>query len=439
MKYKIFLYCVVISFFSLYRQVDALHDINLIGYLNNYDSLARHTSSFLNTLPQSLKINIFKTKGCSGKGLPERHQKIIASGINLFNTQELKLLLGRGLHISGISIYTDSWWHSNEWNKYKSIPNNSIKFAYCVVESTKVPKDIVEKFNKNFDAVIVVDEWFVNVCKNSGVTIPVFALPLALDSDLNSLLSRPLKKKSNSPFTFGCSGLFSPRKNQTLLMRAFDQEFRDNQDVQLIIHGKSERYFKKIEQLARHLRHPGIKLFRKNLPRTEYENFIANLSCYALISKGEGFSITPREALAAGVPSILSNNTGHKVICDANVVYPVASNIQEPTVIFVGNKLSKMDGMQFNCHIRDVRKALRDVYNNYENYLKRAQSGRDWAKKYLAENLKYKYLNLVNPKKVILGPQNKVTDDFFMTNSKTLFSKYQELCGKNAQYEILIK
>ena len=390
-------------------------------------------------MPPSLKINIFKTKGCSGIGLPERHKKIIDAGIPLFNTQQLKILLGKGLRLSGISIYTDSWWHSNEWNNYKLIPNSSIKFAYCIVESTKVPKDIVEKFNKNFDAVIVVDEWFVDVCKNSGVTIPVFALPLALDLDLASLLSRPLKRKISTPFTFGCSGLFSPRKNQMLLMKAFDQEFRNDQNVNLIIHGKSERYFKKIEQLAYRLHNPGIKLFKKNLPRVEYENFIAHLSCYALISKGEGFSITPREALAAGVPCILSNNTGHKVICDANVVYSVPSKIQEPTMIFIGNKLSRMDGNQFNCHIKDVRKALRHVYDNYQDYLNRAQNGRNWAKKYLAENLKYKYLNLVNPKKIILGLQNKVTDDFFMTNSKTLFNKYKELCGTNAQYEVLIK
>ncbi len=224
-----------------------------------------------------------------------------------------------------------------------------------------------------------------------------------------------------------------------LLMKAFDQEFRNDQNVNLIIHGKSERYFKKIEQLAYRLHNPGIKLFKKNLPRVEYENFIAHLSCYALISKGEGFSITPREALAAGVPCILSNNTGHKVICDANVVYSVPSKIQEPTMIFIGNKLSRMDGNQFNCHIKDVRKALRHVYDNYQDYLNRAQNGRNWAKKYLAENLKYKYLNLVNPKKIILGLQNKVTDDFFMTNSKTLFNKYKELCGTNAQYEVLIK
>ena len=76
----------------------------------------------------------------------------------------------------------------------------------------------------------------------------------------------------------------------------------------------------------------------------------------------------------------------------------------------------------------DVRKALRDVYENYQKHLTKAALGRVWVKQYCVESLKPKYLNLVRPKLVILGPDNKITDQHLMTNSKTLFNKYQQLC-----------
>ena len=48
---------------------------------------------------------------------------------------------------------------------------------------------------------------------------------------------------------------------------------------------------------------------------------------------------------------------------------------------------------------------------------------------YSWNNLKYRYLNLVKPKKIILGDKNEVTDDYFMTNSKKLYRKYLRTFG----------
>lgn len=426
------------AFGSIFQDTYAYHNINLIGYLNNYDSLARHTSSFIDALPSNLPIKLFKTKIYPSKNLPDRHKKITQQGIGLLDSKNIRHRVENGLKVSGVSIYTDSWWYFNQLSHFKLIPNSSIKWAYCVIESTKVHPKTVEKLNKTFDAIIVVDEWFVNVCKKSGITIPVFSLPLALN-DLRPLLARPLKTSytPKEPFVFGCSGLFSPRKNQTLLIRAFHEEFKKEPHVRLVIHGKTDGVFKKIESLTKQLKNNRIKLLKKNLSRAEYENLIANFHCYCLVSKGEGFSITPREALAAGIPCILSNNTGHKTFCKEKVVYGIPSNDKEPAAIFIGRKLVRVPGEQFNCKIKDVRRALREVYKNYSYYLAQAQKGREWVKQYLPENLSLKYLNVVNPSKVVFGPHNKITNEYLMTNSKKLFEKYHALCNpKETSFEV---
>ena len=84
-------------------------------------------------------------------------------------------------------------------------------------------------------------------------------------------------------------------------------------------------------------------------------------------------------------------------------------------------------GHNFNCTLADARKALREVYNNYQMYLKKAHSGRKWVQQYLWKNVKAKFLNLIKPKQVIFGETNQITDTFIMTSSKTLYEKYTQL------------
>jgi glycosyltransferase involved in cell wall biosynthesis len=350
----------------------------------------------------------------------------------LRNENQLKTQIANGLRLSGVTIYTASQWGNQKkkitWRNYKKIPNDScLKFAYHVTESTKIPKETVAIFNRHFDGVLIPDPWAVKVYKKSGVSIPVFALPLVLD--LESLLNKPVKtKRLQRPFIFGFSAVDAPRKNHKLLIQAFSQEFGNNSDVQLCIHSRFNNK-KGLNRIRRAIKNSGarnITLIQKAFYRDEYEDFISALSCYVILSKGEGFSITPREALAAGVPCVVSNNTAQKTICETGLVAAVPSTIRE---LAYNEEYRKKMGSMFNCTISDTRKALREVYQNYGVHLARAQKGREWTKQYLLENLKPKYENLVRPKKVILGRDNIITNDALMVNSPQLFDKYRALCG----------
>ena len=65
----------------------------------------------------------------------------------------------------------------------------------------------------------------------------------------------------------------------------------------------------------------------------KYIEFISTFDCYVNLSKGEGFSIPPRESLALGIPCIISDNTAHKTICDSGLVLPVTSKILQMLTI----------------------------------------------------------------------------------------------------------
>lgn len=306
----------------------------------------------------------------------------------------------------------------NGFDDARIVPEQSfINICYALIESTVLPKHWVSFINERFDMAVVADEYYRAVYENSGVTKPVFVQPHGIY--VEDLLQEEMRSTPSTPFVFGCSAFFHDRKNQELLARAFIKEFNNNPDVKLILHGRplglGTEYIDKVRKIVKDAECTNIEIINTGLTKQEYKKMFNSFDCYVILSKGEGFSITPRESLALGKPAIISNNTAQKTIADTGFVYAVPSTIECPI---------PPRGHDFNCDIEDVCKALREVRNNYQTYIEKAQKGREWVKEYLWKNLKPRFMNLFKPKKVILGNENKITDDYIMTTSPELYEKY---------------
>jgi len=411
------------AFCQARKTLDKPYNVNIVGFINDNISLSRHASAFINCLQKKVNLTLIKSRKTNMQDMPKNLRSLINQEIDLTNSKGLRLAQKKG-PLTGITIFTDS--PSISWKEYLKLPNkSSVKIMFAVTERTEIPQAWVKKMNENFDALAVPDEWMIDVFKQSGIHIPIFVLPLVLDQNLQSLLALPPKKEPNKPFVFGMTGGFTPRKNHVLILQAFAEEFGNNPDFRLKLHGAYGKDMPKLLEAKKKYNASNIDIIHKKYSRQEYEDFIRSLDCYSFASKGEGFSITPREAMAAGVPCIISDNTAHKIICKSGFVYPVPSNIIE-AAYFV--PMERYIGNDFNCDINDVRKAMRKVYQNYKDYLALTPQGRKWVKQYLSKNLAPYYLTLVKPKLVILGPGNLLTDEYLMTNSEMLYKKYQQLC-----------
>lgn len=373
-------------------------DATIIGFVRFSNGIGRNTIGALDYLSTSLKINYVKTRPevCSLTDVPLRVQELIAKNDR---------------SPSNVAILYDTL----DENNHLKVPNSKIKIAYSVYEADAIYPQWVSIINNYFDAVFVPDPFLITVYKNSGVNKPLFCAPHFVYMD--DFLAKPLKTKRNPKFTFGLSCRMSEYKNYNKLIDAFINEFGHSKDVFFIFHTVDGFDLEPIKNKIKPFHN--IKLIARNLSSADYGNFMASLDCYCLISRGEGFSLTPREAMALGIPCILSNNTAHKTICDTGLVYAVPSDILE--INKVGNRTC---GHNFNCTMKDVQKALREVYSNYDFYLKKASAAREWVKQYHGLNLKNKYINLIKPTRVILGNENKVTDEYLMTSDRNLYEKY---------------
>ncbi len=296
--------------------------------------------------------------------------------------------------------------------------DSEVKIAYSMFESDAVPKLWVKILNKYYDILLVPDKWLVNVYKSSGVNIPIFVLPLGI------IIKEDWLSKSHSKneiFTFGMTGGFWERKNHIKTMQAFLEAFRGNDKVKLKIHGRFGPYKNNVLQAYQNLGSPdNIEIISQSLNTEDYSSLMENIDCYVFISKGEGFSITPREAIALGKPCILSKNTAHRTICDSGLVIPIEANIKVPAYYEV---FGQQIGNFFDCHTSDVTEAMLNVYQNFDRYQEKVKSGPKWIEQYLWSNLKKRYLSIIRPGKVILGNSNEIHEDCVETTSKALQMK----------------
>ncbi len=381
-------------------------DVNIVGALKFANGLGRVTTSFIDMFSKNFNVKFVDTRPhfTSLEDLPASVTKVA--------------LHKKRRTSDHISILTDNLW-SPEITPSRKMPQSRIRLAVSMCESTRIPGPWVGILNKHFDAVLVPDDFFIEVYKASGVRIPIFVLPLAVY--LDDFLKAPLKTEPGTPFTFGVSAALSRNKNVGMLIDAFAAEYGNNPRYVLKIHsmwqGTSNELRKKIEKLKLN----NVQLLIGELPWEKYVRFMRNIDCYVLLSKGEGFSITPREALALGLPCILSDNTAHKTICKTGLVYAVPCPLVQPSE----KEFYRVDvGNNFNCLIKDVRKALRTVAENYSHYLEKAGERRKWATHYTFDALRERYHTLLRPKKVLKGSRNEITSSYLMTTSDALIEKY---------------
>ena len=382
-------------------------DLTIIGGVSMADGLGRQSIELMEALNNSLKIEFIPTYVDSLQDLPQSilpflHKKKKQLGSILFCQEPIK---------------------GSERKIRSSKRSNHIKIAYSMIESTAIPPDWVKRLNTHFDLVAVPDKFLIKVYEECGVKIPIFELPLG--RNFHPFLTAPLKSTKNSPFVFGSFGAGIDRKNQITLIRAFRKAFGNRSDVLLKIHCRMCNPDQR-EKILTEIEGSSIQFTETPLDQLTYFNFLKSIDGYVSPSKGEGFSIQPREAMALGIPAIVTDNTAQHTICESGYVRIVASNLEEPARYEWRAK--HPCGSFFPCDLDDLTNALIDMEQNYSDYLSKAPLARAWASQYDYPEIKPYYLTLLKPNKVILGRENKITPDALITTSKELYQKYQRIC-----------
>ena len=200
--------------------------------------------------------------------------------------------------------------------------------GYCAWETSKLPDKWVPLINQLSEC-WVPSAWNIEVFKNSGVNIPVYAIPHAVDVD--SLLKRadgdgPDFKVPADKFAFYSIFQWTERKNPIGLLKAFFSEFNIKDQACLVLktylkaHGPGEREF--IRNEISRIREsmfikdaPPVIFIGGDLSSSEIACLHKRGDCLVFPTRAEGWGLCQFEAMAFGKPVITTNYSGHLDFC----------------------------------------------------------------------------------------------------------------------------
>ena len=181
-------------------------------------------------------------------------------------------------------------------------------------ESTRLKPEWLTAINR-YKAVMVPSTWNASCFSAQGVSIPIYAVPLGVDS-----CSIPAKSESKRPFVFGAAGAFASggqRKGLENCIHYFQKAFPDRDDVRLHV---------KLAGGGEHVRDfddTRIKMQRGMLDAKAMLKWYQRLHCFISAAKCEGWGLHQHESMSAGKPVISIQFAGMAEFFDEAVGFPV--------------------------------------------------------------------------------------------------------------------
>lgn len=218
---------------------------------------------------------------------------------------------------------------------------------YTMWESSEVPDQLVRAANAS-TAVLVPCAQNVDAFRAAGVTVPVGVLHHGVDPEEFPLLERP----ERDTLTIGTFGHLSPRKGTDVLIRAFLEEFKPNEDARLVL--KSS-----VDASAYRIDDPRIEVVSGGVDTGHLLELLGRLDVMVLPSRGEGFGLCGLEAMATGLPLIATAWSGPVEYLDAADSLPLgyrlvdAGGVESNRVRYFGD-WAEPDVEQLRAHLRWV-------------------------------------------------------------------------------------
>ncbi len=204
--------------------------------------------------------------------------------------------------------------------------DGSYKIGYTMLEVTGIPEEWARQANM-MDEVWVPSSFNVETFRNSGVTVPMYTIPLGVDPNYYN----PYIKghKHHNKYAFLTVFEWGERKAPELLLRAYNRAFTSADDVvlicKLINNDPGIDVHKELEKLD--LNRPGspdiVILHNTKFQDYEMPVLYRSADCFVTATRGEGWGMPILEAMACGVPTIATNWSAQTDFFNEEVGYPI--------------------------------------------------------------------------------------------------------------------
>lgn len=259
-----------------------------------YDTTLWQNRKFINLITQ---IDMTSGWGNVAVGLIKSSKELdIAVAGTALNVPEISV--SRAIHM-GLKQEGAAVWHEQPRESWLDTPFER-NIGLIPWETTRIPASWVGRINR-FNALLVPCKQNIDAFRDSGVNIPIELVHWGIDPTRYYPVKRP---RSNDTFTFGTMGALSTRKGTDMLVRAFQAEFRGDEKVRMICKTSNYQYpfWAKDKRIIEQLGPVSDEELRRD--------FFVPVDCFVFPTRGEGFGMTPLEAMATGLPVIATGWSG---------------------------------------------------------------------------------------------------------------------------------
>jgi glycosyltransferase involved in cell wall biosynthesis len=190
------------------------------------------------------------------------------------------------------------------------------RMAMIFWEETLLPQTMVQMLNDGFEAILAPTKFVTKSLIDSGVWRPV--LDVGYAPDLAAYRKIGLERSTTPaqrPFTFLHVSSCFPRKGADLLIAAYAKAFRQQDNVRLLIKTFPNPHNDVAAQVARlkseDLGVSDITVIEQDFDDDEMLALFRQADAMVLPTRGEGFNLPAAEAMAAGMPLIVTGYGGH--------------------------------------------------------------------------------------------------------------------------------
>lgn len=193
-----------------------------------------------------------------------------------------------------------------------------LRMALFFWEESAIPEHTVKLLAKNFDAIISPARTVTNALLDSGLSIPVATIGQPVDIERYAALASVRRPRGREIRFLHISSCFK-RKGIDVLLEAWAKAFTSADPVCLVIktfpnpHNDVEQQLKRLTDrypdLAR------VEIVNRDVEQQELLQFYANADVMVLPSRGEGYNLPALEAMASGLPLIVTGHGGQRDFC----------------------------------------------------------------------------------------------------------------------------
>jgi len=231
-------------------------------------------------------------------------------------------------------------------------------------DSDLLSQEAVDCLNTYTDKVIVHSQFTKDAMLNAGVDRSI-AVGAA------GIFTKNYKKPDRSnrdKFRFIFTGVAQGRKGVQEAITAFESVLADKDDVEFIIKsnswGKLSDYTVKAKNITR---------IYEEWSRETLIQRVGECDCFVCPSKGDSFMFPGLEAMACGLPLIITDFGGPTQYCNDKTGYPIRYELVD---------CHYLAGHQAEPDVQHIAETMEYVYNNREEAWSKGDYGYEWGQEF---------------------------------------------------------